>query len=156
MYKRGYKKLKKNHLLKIYERLINNYQIISIEDPLNEEDFDGFAEITSRLSRTQIVGDDLLTTNIERIHRAIRYKSCNALLLKPNQIGTISEAILSALLAFNNGWNVMVSHRSGETESTFISHLAVALGCNQIKAGAPCRGERTVKYNELLRIEEGI
>lgn len=153
---KGIKSVTKDRMIKIYEDLVENYPIISIEDPLDEEDFEGFSKVSSKLPDVQIVGDDLLATNISRIYKAIRFNSCNALLLKPNQIGTISEAILAALVAFNNSWNVMVSHRSGETESSFISHLAVALGCGQIKAGAPARGERTAKYNELVRIEEEI
>ena len=102
----------------------------------------------------QIVGDDLLVTNINRVWMAVERKLCNALLLKVNQIGTISEAIDAARIAFLHDWHVMVSHRSGETDDTFIADLAVALGCGQIKLGAPCRGERVAKFNRLMRIEE--
>ena len=105
---------------------------------------------------TQIVGDDLLVTNVQRIKTALDKEACNALLLKVNQIGTISEAIQAAKLSLGNNWQVMVSHRSGETEDTFIADLVVGLGTGQIKSGAPCRGERTSKYNQLLRIEEMV
>ncbi len=136
-----------------YEELVNAYPLASIEDPFYEEDFDGFARLTKRLS-TQIVGDDLLATNPKRVQKAIAQKSCNCLLLKINQIGTITEALQSAQLAKKAGWNVMVSHRSGETQDCFIADLAVGIASGQIKAGAPCRGERLAKYNQLLRIEE--
>ncbi|PIN75573.1 phosphopyruvate hydratase [Candidatus Woesearchaeota archaeon CG10_big_fil_rev_8_21_14_0_10_36_11] len=147
------KKLTKEQLLEYYCTLIKRYPIISIEDPFHQEDFDSFAKLRERVN-IQIVGDDLTVTNIERIEAAIKEKSCTCLLLKLNQIGTLTEALDAAQKAFDAGWNVMVSHRSGETEDTFIADLAVGLGCNQIKAGAPCRGERTAKYNRLLLIEE--
>ena len=105
-------------------------------------------------SKIQIVGDDLTATNVDLIEEAIKEESCNCLLLKVNQIGTLSEALDAVRLAYKNGWKVMVSHRSGETEDTFIADLAVGIGCGMIKAGAPCRGERVAKYNQLLRIEE--
>lgn len=136
-----------------YLSLIKHYPIISLEDPFHEEDFEAFAHLTKK-SKIQIVGDDLLVTNTKRMKTAIDRKSCNALLLKVNQIGTVSEAIDAAQLAFKNKWNVMVSHRSGETSDTFIADLSVALGCGQIKAGAPARSDRTEKYNQLLRIAE--
>jgi len=140
-----------------YINLVKKYPIISIEDPFDQDDFDSYAELTRKIgSKIQIVGDDLLVTNSERIRKAVYLKLCNALLLKPNQIGTVTEAIDAANLAFKSGWNVMVSHRSGETEDTFIADLATGLGCGQIKLGAPCRGERTCKYNQLLRIEEQL
>ncbi|MBW3003544.1 phosphopyruvate hydratase [Candidatus Woesearchaeota archaeon] len=160
-YKKGYyhlenKKLTSDKLLDYYERLINQYpEIISIEDPFDQDDFVGFNSITKNIN-VQIVGDDLLVTNIKRLRTAIREKLCNALLLKVNQIGTLSEAMEAANLALKNKFKVMVSHRSGETEDTFIADLAVALGCGQIKLGAPCRGERTAKYNRLLRISESV
>ena len=147
------KKLTPKQLLNYYLKLIKKYHIISLEDPFQEEDFTSFAELTKK-SKIQIVGDDLLVTNQKRIETAIKNKSCNCLLLKVNQIGTITEAINAAKLAFKNNWKVMVSHRSGETEDTFIADLVAALGCGQIKSGAPCRSERTAKYNQLLRIEE--
>jgi enolase len=130
------------------------YPIVSIEDGLAEDDWDGWALLTSRLGKTvQLVGDDLLVTNTKLLEKAIAAKSANAILVKVNQIGTLSEAIGATRLALDSGWGAMMSHRSGETEDTFIADLAVALGTGQIKAGAPVRGERTAKYNRLLRIE---
>lgn len=140
-----------------YAGLVESYPIVSIEDPFSEDDFASFAGFTEKLGKKiQVVGDDLLVTNTQRIKKAVEAKACNALLLKPNQIGTISESIEAARLAFKNDWNVIVSHRSGDTEDTFIADLAVGLGCGQIKTGAPCRSERTAKYNQLLRIEERL
>ncbi len=151
------KALSSTELSAIYESLIKKYPIISIEDPFDEEDFDAFAKITKKLGgKINIVGDDLLVTNVDRIKMAIEKDACNALLLKVNQIGTLSEAINAAKMAFGENWDVMVSHRSGETEDSFIADLVVALGTGMIKTGAPCRGERTAKYNQLLRIEEQI
>jgi len=144
-----------DQLLEHYLKLIKKFKIISIEDPFAEEDFAHFA-LLKRRAKIQVVGDDLTVTNPGRIKIAIEQKSCNCLLLKVNQIGTLTEALEAARLAFNAGWDVMVSHRSGETEDTFIADLAAALGCGQIKAGAPCRGERVAKYNRLLEIEEEI
>ena len=149
------RELSGGELVDLYLDLVSRYPIVSIEDPLHEGDFEGFAELTRR-SGIQIVGDDLFTTNPERLRRGMEVGSCNAVLLKPNQIGTVSEAIQVAEMALEGGYAVQVSHRSGETEDTFISDLAVALSCGQIKAGAPCRGERTAKYNRLLRIEEEL
>ncbi len=154
----GYK-VNREQLLYYYETMVNHYPIVSIEDPFAEDDFLGFQEITAQLGKKkkiQIVGDDLLVTNPLRIKMAIERKLCNALLLKVNQIGTVTEALESAALAKKAGWNVMVSHRSGETNDSFIADLAVALNCGQIKAGAPCRGERVAKYNRLLEIEEEL
>ncbi len=141
-----------------YVKLAKEFPIVSVEDPFEEESFGPFAELTKRLAmmNVQVVGDDLLVTNVDRIREAVRRSSCNCLLLKVNQIGTLSEAIAAAKLAMTEGWRVMVSHRSGETEDTFIADLAVALGCGQIKSGAPARSERTAKYNRLLRIEEEL
>jgi enolase len=149
------KKLSKEKLKEYYLKLIKNYPIISIEDPFDENDFVGFAELLSGAKKLgcQVVGDDLTVTNVQRIERTISEGSCNCLLLKVNQIGTLSEALDAVRLAYDNNWKVMVSHRSGETEDTFIADLAVGIGCGQIKAGAPCRGERTAKYNQLLRLE---
>jgi len=138
-----------------YSDLCKKYPINSIEDPFAEDSFDDFASFTKKMkNKLQIVGDDLLVTNTQRIQKAIVWSACNALLLKINQIGTITEAVDAAKLAYGASWNVMVSHRSGETEDSFIADLAVGLGCGQIKSGAPCRGERIAKYNQLLRIEE--
>lgn len=136
-----------------YLELLSSYPVVSIEDPFHEDAFDEFAAFTGVLrGRVQVVGDDLLVTNPERIR--LGRHSCSALLLKVNQIGTLSEALDAASLARSFGWNIMVSHRSGETDDAFISDLATGLGCGQIKLGAPCRGERTAKYNQLLRLEE--
>ena len=147
------KKMNSSRLIDYYLNLIKTYPIISLEDPFEQDDFEAFKELTKK-SHIQIVGDDLLTTNISRIKIAIEKKLCNCLLLKPNQIGTLTESIEACKLAQKNKFNVMVSHRSGETEDSFISDLSVALNCKQIKLGAPCRGERTCKYNQLLRIAE--
>jgi len=134
---------------------VEEYPIVSIEDPLHEEDFEGFKSITDALGKKiQIVGDDLFVTNPQRLNKGIELGAANALLLKVNQIGTLSEALDAARIAVENGYNVIVSHRSGETEDETIAHLAVGLNSGQIKTGAPARGERTAKYNELLRIEE--
>lgn len=145
--------MSKEQLLNYYLHLIKKYKIISLEDPFEQEDFAGFAELKKK-SGIQIVGDDLTVTTVSRIKKAIQKKSCNCLLLKVNQIGTLSESLDAVKLAYSKGWKVMVSHRSGETEDTFIADLAVAIGCGMIKAGAPARGERIAKYNRLLRIEE--
>jgi len=150
------KYLSAGELSKLYENLVRKYPIISIEDPYDQEDFKSFSHLKRKNKKLQIVGDDLLATNISRIKKAVKENSCSALLLKLNQIGTLSEALDAAKLAMENKWKVMVSHRSGETESTFIADLAVAIGAGQIKAGAPCRGERVAKYNQLLRIEHEL
>ena len=139
-----------------YQELVNSYPLVSIEDPFYEEDFDNFAKLTKKLENTQIVGDDLLVTNPNRVQKAIVHESCNCLLLKINQIGTITEALRAAQMAMKQDWNVMVSHRSGETEDSFIADLSVGIASGQIKSGAPCRGERLAKYNQLLRIEEEL
>jgi len=148
--------LKPDELMEKYEQMVDGYPLISIEDPFYEEDFESFSKLTKRLKQTQIIGDDLTVTNPKRVEKAIKMKSCNCLLLKVNQIGTITEALQAAKLAMKNKWNVQVSHRSGETTDTFIADLAVGISAGQIKAGAPCRGERTAKYNELLRIEQNL
>lgn len=144
-------------LRETYVKWANEYPIVSIEDPYDQDDFEGFSALTAALKgKTQIVGDDLTVTNVSRIKMAIEKKACNSLLLKINQIGTITEAIEASKLCMANGWSVMVSHRSGETEDTYIADLVVGLGSGQIKTGAPCRGERTAKLNQLLRIEEEL
>lgn len=150
-----YKKFSSKQLINHYLTLAKNYNIVSIEDPFDQDDFESFAELKKQ-AKFQVVGDDLLVTSVDRINIALEKKLCNALLLKVNQVGSITEAIAAANLALKNKWKVMVSHRSGETEDTFIADLAVALGCGQIKLGAPCRGERTAKYNQLIRIEEEL
>lgn len=124
--------------------------VISIEDPFDQDDFDSWAYLTKTLA-VQVVGDDLTVTNKSRIQKALEYQACNTLLLKVNQIGTLSESIDAANMAKASGWGIMVSHRSGETEDTFIADLAVGLDAGQIKSGAPCRSERLAKYNRLLR-----
>ncbi|MFP4189561.1 MAG: phosphopyruvate hydratase [Candidatus Woesearchaeota archaeon] len=142
-----------------YERLMRRYPIISIEDPFDQDDFEAYQAFMKKHGREnnfQVVGDDLLVTNVKRITESIEKNLCNALLLKVNQIGTLTEAINAAEICMSNGWNVMVSHRSGESEDPFIADLSVALGSGQIKLGAPCRSDRTSKYNQLIRIEEEL
>ena len=140
-----------------YEALVKKYDIVTIEDPFAEDDFNAFKNINASIGKNiQIVGDDLLVTNVERIKLALKHNACNALLLKVNQIGTITESLAAAQLARDNGWGVMVSHRSGETEDSFIADLSVGICSGQIKSGAPCRSERLAKYNQLLRIEEQL
>jgi enolase len=148
------KKFGQGELIDHYSGLIGKYGIISIEDPFQEDQFDGFFEFTKKMGgKVQVVADDLTVTNMERLEMAIEKKCANCLLLKVNQIGSLSESIKAANYSFKNGWGVMVSHRSGETEDAFISDLAVGIGSRQIKLGAPARGERTAKYNRLLLIE---
>ncbi|TPX35073.1 phosphopyruvate hydratase [Synchytrium microbalum] len=139
----------------LYRSFIKDYPIVSIEDPFDQDDFESYASL-HKSETIQIVGDDLTVTNPERIQMAIEHKACNGLLLKVNQIGTVTESIRAAKLANSDGWGVMVSHRSGETEDTFIADLVVGLGSGQIKTGAPCRSERLAKYNRLLVIEEEL
>lgn len=146
---------KTDHLIDEYVELVERFPIISIEDGCNEDDFDGWHELTERLgSQIQLVGDDLFVTNPKRLEFGMKRGLANAILIKPNQIGTLTETIETVKLAQENSYGVMFSHRSGETEDTFISDLCVSLGVNQIKSGAPARGERISKYNQLLRIEE--
>ena len=144
-------------MIEYYEQLVADYPLVSIEDPLDEEDWDGWAVFTQRLGdKVQVVGDDLFVTNVERLQRGIDHQSANAWLVKVNQIGSLTETIDAVTLAHRNGFATMMSHRSGETEDTTIADLAVALGCGQIKSGAPARGERVAKYNQLIRIEEEL
>lgn len=144
-------------LMQLYADLAKKYPLVSIEDPFHQDAFAEFAALTKKMkAKLQIVADDLTVTNPQRIVQAIKQKSANCLLLKVNQIGTLTEALDAAALAKKAGWNVMVSHRSGETENHFIADLAVGMGNQQIKAGAPARGERTSKYNQLVRIEEKL
>lgn len=150
------KKLSAPELLDYYVELVNSYPILSIEDPFQEEAFEDFEALTNELWDTIIVGDDLFVTNIERLSRGVDMGAANALLLKVNQIGSLSEAFDAASMASRNGYTVIVSHRSAETEDTTIADLAVAIGAEMIKTGAPARGERTAKYNQLLRIEEDL
>merc|ERR1719436_840854 len=144
-------------LADIYCGFIEKYPICSIEDPFDQDDWDGYVHFTERVGKnTQVVGDDLLVTNPSRIQTGIDKKACNALLLKVNQIGTLTESIQAAKMSLKENWGVMVSHRSGETEDSFIADLVVGLQTGQIKTGAPCRSERLAKYNQLLRIEEQL
>ncbi len=146
-----------DELIEYYTQLVETYSIISIEDPFQEEDFETFAEFTKKLgNKVQIVGDDLFVTNTGRLEKGIQVGAANALLLKVNQIGTLTEALEAAKTAFRHDYAVIVSHRSGETEDPFIADLAVALCTGQIKTGAPARSDRTSKYNQLLRIEEEL
>jgi len=149
------KKMNREELVKYYEKLVNNYPIISIEDPFSEDDPEGFELIKEKLgNKIQIVGDDIFVTNPKRIEWGIKENLANAVLIKLNQIGTLTETISAVELAYRHNWNCMISHRSGETEDTFIADLAVALNTGQIKTGAPARSERVAKFNQLLRIEE--
>jgi len=144
-------------MINLYKEFVNEYPVVSIEDPFDQDDWETYHKLTNDIGKEiQIVGDDLLVTNPKRIQTAIEKKSCNALLLKVNQIGSVTESIEACKLAQSAGWGVMVSHRSGETEDTFIADLVVGLGTGQIKTGAPCRSERLAKYNQLLRIEEEL
>jgi enolase len=140
-----------------YVDLVAKYPLVSIEDPLNEDDWDGWKTITDQLGdKVQLVGDDLFVTNVTRLQKGIDTRTANALLVKVNQIGSLTETIDAVTLAHRSGYTTMMSHRSGETEDTTIADLAVALGCGQIKTGAPARTERVAKYNQLLRIEEDL
>ncbi|MEY8578764.1 phosphopyruvate hydratase [Corynebacteriaceae bacterium 6-324] len=142
---------------KVYAELIEQYPIVSIEDPLDEDDWAGYTALIAEVGdKVQIVGDDLFATNPERLQKGIDEKAANALLVKVNQIGTLSETFDAVDLAHRNGFRTMMSHRSGETEDTTIADLAVALGCGQIKTGAPARSERVAKYNQLIRIEQEL
>ncbi len=144
-------------LVDYMEGLVEDFPLVSIEDGLSEDDWDGWKLLTERLGdRVQLVGDDLLVTNVDLLQRAIDQDTANAILIKVNQIGSLSETLHAMELAVENSYGLMVSHRSGETEDSFISHLAVATNAGQIKTGAPARGERTAKYNQLLRIEEAL
>ncbi|MHA6511036.1 phosphopyruvate hydratase [Tessaracoccus sp. Z1128] len=146
-----------DEMVDYYAELVDAYPLVSIEDPLNEEDWDGWKAMTDRLgSKVQIVGDDLFVTNVTRIQRGIDTDTANALLVKVNQIGSLTETIDAVDLAHRNGYRTMMSHRSGETEDVTIADLAVALGCGQIKSGAPARTDRVAKYNQLLRIEDDL
>ncbi|MDE6319715.1 MAG: phosphopyruvate hydratase, partial [Lachnospiraceae bacterium] len=140
-----------------YEELVERYPIISIEDGLAEDDWDGWQMMTKKLGeKIQLVGDDLFVTNTKRLDAGIKLQVANAILVKVNQIGTVSEAMEAIEMAQKNGYKAVISHRSGETEDTFIADLAVAVNAGQIKTGAPCRSDRVAKYNQLLRIEEEL
>ncbi|GAC68559.1 phosphopyruvate hydratase [Gordonia soli] len=144
-------------LISFYSKLVDDFPLVSIEDPLSEDDWDGWAALTETVGdKVQLVGDDLFVTNPERLEDGIAKGVANALLVKVNQIGTLTETLDAVTLAHNNGYKTMMSHRSGETEDTTIADLAVAVSSGQIKTGAPARSERVAKYNQLLRIEEGL
>ena len=146
-----------DEMIEYYSGLVEKYPLVSIEDPLNEEDWDGWKKITDALGdKVQLVGDDLFVTNPKRLARGIETATANALLVKVNQIGSLTETLDAVEMAHRNGYRCMMSHRSGETEDTTIADLAVATNCGQIKTGAPARSERVAKYNQLLRIEEDL
>lgn len=153
LYELDNKKYDRDSLIDLYEKVAAKYPFASLEDPLDEEDFDGFVKVTKALPNTQIVGDDLFVTNVERLRKAVGRGAANAMLFKVNQIGTLTEAFEAAELAYRHGYGVQVSERSGETEDPLISDLVVALNSGQIKTGMPIRGERTAKHNRLLQIE---
>ncbi|KAH7440961.1 hypothetical protein KP509_03G018000 [Ceratopteris richardii] len=153
----GSQKISGDELIELYKSFTEEYPIVSIEDPFDQDDWEHYRKFTSQIGENvQIVGDDLLVTNPTRVSKAIKESSCNALLLKVNQIGSVTESIEAVKMSKRAGWGVMTSHRSGETEDTFIADLAVGLATGQIKTGAPCRSERLAKYNQLLRIEEEL
>jgi len=149
------KYLSEEDLIDLYKELVETYPIISIEDPLQEEAFEGFALMTREMD-IQIAGDDIFVTNVKRLKEGIEKRAANCLLWKVNQVGTLTEALYAATLARDNGYTVMASHRSGDTEDVFVADLAVGISADQIKVGAPCRGERTAKHNRLLKIEEEL
>lgn len=148
--------LSSHAMVEWYQALVKAHPITSIEDGLGEQDWDGWKELTQSLQNIQLVGDDLLVTNTKLLAKAIEQKAGNAILIKPNQIGSLTETIDAVQMAHKAGWKTVMSHRSGETEDTTIAHLAVGLGCSQIKTGSLSRSERLAKYNELLRIEEAL
>ncbi|KAL1272595.1 hypothetical protein QQF64_028457 [Cirrhinus molitorella] len=144
-----------DELADLYKSFVQDYPVVSIEDPFDQDDWDAWTNFTNSTD-IQVVGDDLTVTNPKRIADAVEKKACNCLLLKVNQIGSVTESLQACKMAQSNGWGVMVSHRSGETEDTFIADLVVGLCTGQIKTGAPCRSERLAKYNQILRIEEEL
>ena len=140
-----------------YVKWVSSYPIISIEDGLDEDDWPAWVSLTSKIgNKVRLVGDDLYTTNVERLERGIAEKASNSILIKPNQVGTLSETLAAIKKAHQVSWTTVISHRSGETEDTTIADLAVAVKAGSIKTGAPCRSERVAKYNRLLRIEEEL
>lgn len=144
-------------MVAFYEELVQKFPIVSIEDGLFEDDWDGWQLLTRRLGdKVQLVGDDLFVTNVKRLDAGIKLSVANAILVKVNQIGTLSEAFEAIQMAQHNGYKAVISHRSGETEDTIIADIAVAANAGQIKTGAPCRSDRVAKYNQLLRIEEEL
>ncbi|KAK9914109.1 hypothetical protein M0R45_037905 [Rubus argutus] len=156
----GSQRISGDSLKNVYKSFVTEYPIVSIEDPFDQDDWEHYAKMTGEIGeQVQIVGDDLLVTNPKRVEKAIKEKSCNALLLKvalPSFFIPLTESIEAVRMSKTCGWGVMASHRSGETEDTFIADLSVGLATGQIKTGAPCRSERLAKYNQLLRIEEEL
>ena len=145
----------KPEMAKLYNELIQKYPIVLLEDPFAQDDWEAWTAFNKEC-KIELVGDDLLATNVIRINEALEKKACNSLLLKINQIGTVSEALQAARRAYELGWAIFVSHRSGESTDPFIADLTVGIGCGHLKSGAPCRGERVVKYNRLMDIEDEI
>jgi len=145
-----------NELIDFYKDLLQQYPLIALEDPLYEDDWEGWQKLTRTLTNLIIVGDDLLATNKKRLEEAIKKKACNAILVKPNQIGTIAETIEVIKIARQAGFKIIVSHRSGETGDDFIADFAVGVNADYVKFGAPARGERVAKYNRLLEIQESL
>merc|ERR1712113_382763 len=151
------RKMSRRDLVDFWSSMCSKYPVVLLEDPFGENDFEGHAILTAQIGGdVEIVGDDIYCTNPTIVQKGLDTKATNAMLLKVNQIGTVSEAIAAFKLCRDNEWGVFVSHRSGETEDTFIADLTVALGTGHLKTGAPCRGERIAKYNQLLRIEEEL
>lgn len=145
-----------DEFIEFYKELVRQYPLLTLEDPLNEDDWDGWQKLVKSLQGTIIVGDDLLATNKKRVQQAIKLKACSAILVKPNQIGTIAETIEVVKIARQEGWKIIVSHRSGETQDDFIADFAVGVRADYVKFGAPARGERVAKYNRLLAVEEEL
>jgi enolase len=145
-----------SELVEFYKELLQQYPLVALEDPLYEDDWDGWQKLTKNLNNLMVIGDDLLATNKKRLEEAIKKRACSAILIKPNQIGTIAETIEVIKIARQANFKVIVSHRSGETEDDFIADFAVGVGADYVKFGAPARGERVVKYNRLLQIEESL
>ena len=144
-------------MVNFWENWVNKYPLISIEDGLHEDDWEGWKELTKRIgNKVQLVGDDLFVTNVDRLSKGIKSSTANSILIKVNQIGTLTETISAVNMAHNNGYTSVMSHRSGETEDTVIADLAVALNCGQIKTGSLSRSDRIAKYNQLIRIEEQL
>jgi len=149
--------LNSQQMIDMWVKLVNKYPIVSLEDPFDQDDWESYSKLTPQVgTKCQVVGDDLLVTNVSRVKTAATKKACNALLCKPNQIGSVTATIDAVGLCKSHGWGVMMSHRSGETEDHYIADMAVGLKCGQIKTGAPARSERLAKYNQLLRIEEQL
>ena len=153
----GEKKMTSLEMVDLWEDLVNKYPLISIEDGLHEDDWEGWKELTKRIgNKVQLVGDDLFVTNVDRLSKGIKSSTANSILIKVNQIGTLSETISAVNMAHSNGYTSVMSHRSGETEDTVIADLSVALNCGQIKTGSLSRSDRIAKYNQLIRIEEQL